>query len=333
MLRIAIIGTGWWGNELAKAARSLPALYEIHGCFSREARLAETFRTNFGGMIYESVENCLLDQSVDAVFLATPHSTHADQIIAAAKARKHVFVEKPMTLTVASGKAAIAACAANRVTLGIGHNRRYSPVARQMKAMIQDGSLGQVLHVEGNYSSPGGTRYVAGQWRAQREECPGGGIAPMGLHIIDTMSWLLGPVARLASLCKRQVLTVAIDDTSACLFELASGVTGTLGCIFAAPVTSYLRIYGTRANIEARDDFKELIVEPLDRKEPVTRQHFAIDDTLPAELRAFAAACAGEAAFPVRPEEALHNVAVMEAIAASSAANGAFVTLRSVAPV
>lgn len=329
MLRVAVIGTGWWGKELAKAACTLSESIEIAGCFSLDARECAEFRAAFGGKIFAGFDAALADPGVGAVLLATPHSTHWQQIITAAAAGKHVFVEKPMTLTVATGIQAVQACAAAKVTLGIGHNRRYSRVARMMKAMLDQGACGKVLHVEGNYSSPGGTRYVATQWRAQRDECPAGGIAPMGLHIIDTMTWLLGPVARLASLGKRQVLEVAIDDTSASLFELHSGVTGSLGCIFASPMTSYLRIYGTRANIEARDDFKELIIEPLDPKEPVTRHRFAVDDTLQAELRAFAAACAEQTPFPVRPEEALHNVAVMEAIAASADANGAWVAIAA----
>ncbi len=325
MLRIGIVGTGWWGKELAKAALSLPDKLEIAGCFSLSEKECADFRDAFGGKIYNSYDDILADPRVDAVLLATPHTVHWRQIIFAAKARKHVFVEKPLALTVETASQAIRACEEQSVTLAVGHNRRFSRVARKMKSIIEAGECGQILHVEANYSGNTALRFAPDYWRAQRDEVPGGGITPMGIHMIDTLTWLLGPIMRLASLCKRRVVSVDIDDTTAVMFELESGVTGSLGCIFAAPFTAYLRLYGTRANMEARDNFKELVIEPADTTQPETRTRFGVDDTLQSELRAFAEACAGESDYPVRPLEALRNVAVVEAIMTSSAAGGSWV--------
>lgn len=327
MLRFAYIGTGWWGMELAKNSVPLKDIIEIAGCCSLSEKETSAFRAAFGGQIFPSYEAALADPTIDAVLLATPHSTHWQQIIAAAKAKKNVFVEKPLALTVETGLAAVKACEESHVALGIGHNRRYSRVARAMKAMVDSGECGKILHIEANYSSAGGMNYRPGMWRATREECPGGGIAPMALHVIDTMTWILGPVRRLASICKRQAVTVELDDTSATLFELESGATGTLGCIFASAMTSYLKFYGTRCNIEARDNFKELDVVPVDPKEPSIRRRFEVDDTVQQELRAFAESCANHTKFPVRPAEALHNVAIMQAIVASSDQGSAWVKL------
>ena len=138
--------------------------------------------------------------------------------------------------------------------------------------MVDGGQCGKILHAEANYSSAGGMHYVPGMWRAKREECPGGGLAPMSLHVIDTMTWILGPIARLSGIAKRQAITkVELDDTAAALFELESGATGSLGCIFASAMNATLKLYGTKANIEARDNFKELIVTPVSPQEPVVR--------------------------------------------------------------
>jgi predicted dehydrogenase len=328
MQRFVYIGTGWWGMELAKNSALLKDIIEIAGCCTLSDKEAATFQAQFGGKRFPRYEDALADPEVDAVLLATPHSLHAEQIIAAAKAKKNVFVEKPMTLTVESGRAAAKACEEAHVALGIGHNRRYSQVARKMKEMVESGTIGKVLHVEANYSSFGGMNYVPGMWRAKREECPGGGLAPMSLHVIDTMTWILGPVARLSGITKRQAITkVELDDTAAALFELESGATGSLGCVFASAMNATLKFYGTRANIEARDNFKELIVTPVSPQEPVTRTRYEIDDTVQQELRAFAESCANKTKFPVRPQEALHNVAIMQAIVASSDQGGAWVTL------
>jgi predicted dehydrogenase len=309
MLRFVYVGTGWWGMELAKNSVPLKDIIEIGGCCTLSEKEAETFTKNFGGTFYRSYDEVLDDPSVDAVLLATPHSTHWTQIIAAAAVNKNVFVEKPLALTVETGAQAVKACEEAGVTLGIGHNRRYSQVARKMKELVDSGACGKILHAEANYSSFGGMNYVPGMWRAQREECPGGGLAPMWLHVVDTMT------------------KVALDDTAAALFELESGATGTLGCIFASAANATLKLFGTKANLEARDNFKELIVTPVSPQEPVVHQRWETDDTVQQELRAFAHSCNTRAPFPVRAAEALHNVAVMQSIIASSDQGSAWVTL------
>ncbi|HEY3916919.1 MAG TPA: Gfo/Idh/MocA family oxidoreductase [Stellaceae bacterium] len=328
MQRFAYIGTGWWGMELAKNSVTLKDIIAIAGCCTLVEKEADTFHRQFSGKVYPRYEDALADPEVDAVLLATPHSLHWTQIIGAAKARKNVFVEKPLALTVETGQQAVKAVEDAHLTLGIGHNRRYSTVARAMKEMVESGQCGKILHVEANYSSAGGMHYVPGMWRAKREECPGGGLAPMSLHVIDTLTWILGPIARLSGIAKRQAITkVELDDTAAALFELESGATGSLGCIFASAMNATLKLYGTKANIEARDNFKELVVTPVSPQEPVVRTRYDIDDTVQQELRAFAEACANHTKFPVRPAEALHNVAVMQAIMESSDNGSAWVKL------
>jgi predicted dehydrogenase len=327
MQRFAYIGTGWWGMELARNSLALKELIEIAGCCTLVEKEAAAFHAQFGGKIYPHYEDALADSNVDAVLLATPHSLHWTQIIAAAKAKKNVFVEKPLALTVETGQQAVKAIEDAHLALGIGHNRRHSKVARTMKEMVESGACGKILHVEANYSSAGSMHYVPGMWRAKREECPGGGLAPMALHVIDTLTWIMGPIARLSGIAKRQAVKVELDDTAAALFELEGGATGTLGCVFASGMNATLKFYGTKSNIEARDNFKELIVTPVDPKEPVTRLRYEIDDTVQQELKAFAEACANKTKFPVRPNEALHNVAVMQAIMESSDKGGAWVNL------
>lgn len=325
MLRIVIVGTGWWGMELGKAAHSLPDTVELAGCCSLSAEECATFRDKYGGEVYGEIGEVLADAKVDAVFLATPHTLHWRQIMAVADAGKHVFVEKPLALTVETASRAIKACRENSVVLAVGHNRRFSAVARKMKSMVDAGECGQIIHAEGNYSGSGGWNYPPDYWRARREELPGGGLTPMALHIVDTMTWLLSPVRRLAAISKRQAISIELDDTTAALFELNSGVTASLGTLFAVPMSNYLRIYGTRANLEARGNFSELTVYRADADALETRFSFTPSDNLQAEITAFERACSGAADYPVRPEEALRNVAVVEAIGKSAEADGAWV--------
>ena len=112
--------------------------------------------------------------------------------------------------------------------------------------------------------------------------------------------------------------------TCAVLFELQSGVTGQYGSHLACPQTSILRIYGTKANIESRNAFSELLIEPADATQPREHIRFTHDDSLQQQVAALADAAAGIAPYPVKPVEALRNVAVLEAIMKSAASGNAW---------
>jgi len=324
MLTVAIVGTGWWGKELAKAAVSLPGTIELAGCFSLSDKECAEFRSAFGGKIYSSYDEVLADPKIGAVILATPHSTHWEQIVRAAKAKKHVFCEKPLTLTVETGSKAIQACENAGVVLAVGHNRRYLPGARKMKSIVDAGELGKVLHVEASYAGNAAFSRPPTHWRSKREEMPCGGLAPMALHVVDTLTWILGPIQRVCCIAKRQVSPVDIDDTCASLFEMKSGATGFLSSLMAGPMASRLRICGAKGALEARNNWSQLTWTPLDSAQAQASFTYTGDDSLQQELAALEQAAARRTPYPVRPEEALRNVAVMEAMLKSSVAGGAW---------
>jgi len=324
MLKVVVIGTGWWGMELGKAAKARPDKVELGGCCSLSEAECANFVAAYGGKTWKTYEDVLADKSVGAVMLATPHSLHWKQIIQAAEAKKHVFCEKPFTLSVETASKAIRACEKAGVVLAVGHNRRFLPGPRKMKAMIEGGELGKVIHVDANYSGNIEGRYPKDHWRVQQSEIPCGASTPMGLHMVDTLTWLLGPVARLTAITKHQALSYPLDDTCAVLFELQSGVTGQYGSHLACSQTSILRIYGTKANIESRNAFSELLIEPTDATQPREHIRFTRDDSLQQEAAALPDAAAGIAPYPVKPVEALRNIAVLEAIMKSAASGNAW---------
>ncbi len=317
MLRAASIGMGWWSDELADAAQGKSDAIRIVTCFTRSAAKRAAFAEKYGTAQHESYEAVLADETIDAVILTTPHSTHAEQVIAAAAAGKHVFCEKPFTLTRASAQAAADACAAAGVVLAIGQNRRWHSATRALKAMLEAGDFGTVLHAEANFSVPSALGYPPDLWRSNRVESPAGSVTGLGIHMIDALVYLLGPIARVAAQAYRRAVPVDIDDTTSVLFTFESGVSGYLGTMFACPHTSYINVYGTGGNAHAQIDNSRLTVHPADgpaRDEPIEAL-----DTLRLELDEFAAACAGEAAYTVTTAEAVHGIAVMEALVAAAA--------------
>ena len=173
MLRAASIGLGWWSDELADAIQGKSETIQIVSCFTRSAGKRAAFAAKYGTAQHDSFEAVLRDPEIDAVLLTTPHSSHAEQMVQAAAAAKHVFVEKPFTLTAASGREAARACAAAGVVLATGHNRRFAGAPRALKRMLEAEEFGTVLHAEANFSVPGALSYKPDLWRSNRIESPG----------------------------------------------------------------------------------------------------------------------------------------------------------------
>tara|TARA_B100000809_G_scaffold111611_1_gene110162 strand:- start:126 stop:1130 length:1005 start_codon:yes stop_codon:yes gene_type:complete len=325
MINLAFVGLGWWGNELAAAASALSARIKIVGCYSLSQTEMKAFETQYGAIPYPSYGDLLKEPSTDGVVLSTPHSQHANQVIQAANAGKQVFVEKPLALSVHDAYRATKTCLDQEVILAVGHNRRFSSGVSEIKRCLQSGKLGQVLHVEAHFSGNSAMNFSHTTWRANREESPAGALASIGLHMIDTIQYLLGPIERLCCLSKRQVLSVEIDDTTSALFELQSGITGTIGTLFATPSNSLLRIYGTGGLIEAKNEFSEVSFQgDGELYENILIQP---SNTLTAEFSGFCDACEGHEAYPVSADEAIRNVAIIEAMSSSSKQMGEWMNI------
>src|SRR5215218_70220 len=136
MLRAAIVGLGWWGKSLVNA---------VHGK-SDAIRfvLGQTRSREKGIALVDDYDAVLASKDVHAVVLATPHSQHGDQVRRAAAAGKHVFCEKPFTLTADDAAGAIAAAQKAGIVLAVGFNRRFAPAMAELRTRIRDGRLGVI---------------------------------------------------------------------------------------------------------------------------------------------------------------------------------------------
>ena len=159
MIRAAIIGLGTWGQNLVRSVHEVSPSIRFVAAATRTPDKSREFAQAHGLRMFARYEDVLVDADIDAVVLATPHSLHTEQIVAAAQAGKHVFSEKPLGLDAASARRAAQACADHGVTLGVGYNWRYQPALQAIRRMIDDGSLGRVLHLEGNFCGPSAYRF------------------------------------------------------------------------------------------------------------------------------------------------------------------------------
>ncbi|HEY7658040.1 MAG TPA: Gfo/Idh/MocA family oxidoreductase [Burkholderiales bacterium] len=316
MLNAAIYGLGRWGSRLVESVQGSSKIRFVKG-ISRDPAKHKEFSQKTGVKVVSSYGRVLKDPEIGAVVLATPHSLHVKQIQQAAKAGKHVFVEKPMTLTRKTAEKAIEACRAAGITLSIGYNRRHAPSFVEMLKSIRSGRIGDVLHIEATHSGPTGYSLDTTSWRSTRAEAPAGGMTARGIHTLDGMIQIAGPVASVYAFSDKRKLApeVDMDDTTSMLLRFAGGATGSLSTVFVTADLYRMHVFGSKGWIEMRGD-TELITRGLEgQPERITLP--AVDKEK-AELEAFADAVAEKKNFVVPPEEAINGVAVLEVIEASA---------------
>lgn len=313
MIDAAIVGLGRWGRLLVDSVQGRSNTIRFAKGVTRTAAKASDYCRDKGIELVSSYESVLADPKIGAVVLATPHTQHFDQIMAAAAAKKHVFCEKPFTLTRAEAEKATRACQAAGVAVGIGHNRRFLPNTAELKRMITAGELGRLLHVEGNFSADLSGSVDA--WRNSRAESPAGGMTSLGIHVIDAMVHLCGPMVEVDARSYRLAMPFDVDDSTMVFLRFASGMTGYLGSVAYTGSLWHVRVFGTGgwAEVNAHEGFGMCL-----RGKAQAMRSFPPFDSLRAELEAFATAASGGTAFPITPDQIVHATGVLEAIVASA---------------
>jgi predicted dehydrogenase len=189
--------------------------------------------------------------------------------------------------------------------------------------MINDGRLGRLLHIEGNFCGPSAYFYGREHWRQKREEGPAGGMAGRGVHVVDAMLYLAGPVTAVHAQSYRLAQNFGLDDTTSMLFRFRSGATGYLGTFIATPETWRMQVFGSLAWVEVGDiehlttwTMRVCYVDPRDprarnRPQLITFPHLSTER---AELEHFAEAAAAGRPLAVVGGDEVHGVTVLEAI-------------------
>jgi len=324
-VRVGLVGLGWWGGTLATKAQE--AGLEVVSCFARTPETRDEFAATHGAVAAESLQALLSDDSVHGVLLATPHSTHADLVAQVAGAGKHVFVDKPFTLTVAEAKRAIAAAGQAGVILQVGHNRRRQPANRRLRAMVDSGELGTIHYAEANLSYPKGLN-PRGGWRGTPEESPAGGMTGLGVHMADNLNYLLGKAARVSAFSKRIVAVSDLDDVTTATIEFHDGPLAFLGTSMVIPDIARTALWGTEAAAWNENDGERFFTQETGSKERVEEEVETLD-TVRDELEEFAANIRNGTTPETGGPEGLEATVILEGIV-ESAATGRVVDLDEV---
>ena len=275
-LKFGIIGCG------AIAANSFaPSL-----CNSEEAELvavcrrdkgkARNFAEQFGGCShYDSAEDLLADEEVEAVVVATPTDTHRDYTVLAAERGKHVICEKPMARDAAECRQMVEACQKAGVKLAVAYRRRLFPQVLKAKALIAEGRIGRVVSVRTHYS--GCMSVGPDEWRV--DPGIGGAMMEMAVHRLEVLLNLAAAPVEVSALVETVEHPWPVDDTDAILLKFADGTVGVHSTVLCSnPRRDMAHIDGTQGRImidslefgsdnlrlETADGIEEIAVVPLE---------------------------------------------------------------------
>jgi predicted dehydrogenase len=321
MVRVAVVGLGWWGRiivQLLKGSTQLCAVKAVD-----PSPLAAPFAREQGLPLVPELSGALSDPEVDAVVLCTPHSLHTDQIVAAANAGKHVFCEKPLSLSREAVLRAVEAVRAKNRVLGVGHEKRFEPPLMEVVRLAQSGALGNLLQIEANFSQDKFLTLTADNWRLSTKEAPAGPLTATGIHLVDLSVALMGPAERVCASVKQLGSQLANGDTLAILASFKGGGHALISAVLATPFDGRVAVYGSKGWAEVRDKAhpeapQGWTLTTALRGEPKRSRDYPPAPAVLANLEAFAAAIEGRATYPVPHEQMIATVATLEAIVKST---------------
>jgi predicted dehydrogenase len=310
-LRVACLGMGWWSDVLADAIQRSGKLV-IAACYSRSEEKRRTFAEKYGCHAAPSYETILADGEIEAIINTTPNDAHRVTTCAAAGAGKHVFLDKPIANSVADGRAIHHACRKAGVVLALGYQRRRESHFRWIKQQIDAGRFGRIVNAEANISRDRLGKIDLTSWRYQAAGMPGGVMLQIGIHYIDVLEYLIGPVRAVRGQAARLVLPGDNPDVASLILEHESGALSTLNASYASASEYYLmNIYGKEATAYY-DLHNGLRLLARGEAQPVAVP-LPHNDTLVEGLEEFAAAARGQGEPEVGGEYATRSLAVVRA--------------------
>ena len=325
MLNIAVIGLGWWGRIIVDEVRKSDKLRVVRvadinpasEAFAREREIA--FSATF--------QEVLADPHVQGVVLCTPHSQHTDQIVAAARAGKHVFCEKPLSMTRADVLRAIVAVEQARVALAVGHEKRFEPPIMEVMKLLKSGALGTPLQVEANFSQDKFLALASDNWRLSGKEAPAGPMTATGIHLLDLSIGVFGEAETVHCSVRQLGSPLTNGDTLAALVTFKRGGHALITAILATPFAGRFAVYGSQGWAEVRDKTHPEAPEGWTLTTCLRGQKAVAVEMPPApavlnNLEAFADAAEGRAPYPVPREQMVANVSALEAIFRSAKSGG-----------
>jgi predicted dehydrogenase len=334
-VKVVIIGLGRWAKVLSQSAANSPSIKIVAG-YSRSEEKRSAFARDLGIPVAPDMRTLLSNPEIQGVILTVPNEQHLPVAIEAAKARKHVYTEKPIASTLEDGLEIAALQEKYGITVTVGHSARLMAGVRLIKSMIDSGELGRVGFIEANFSNERALELTPKTWRWYKDKAPGGPL--------DVVHYLGGEVVEASSLAsKLSPVGAEVDDQSMTLLKFADGKVAYVGSCWTSPGVFSIRVFGSKGLVHYEIDF-ETWDNPRMLHETSTlyiqrgksgygsRQELTVppSDMFRTELELFAESCRTSKPNELTAENGNAAVAMVNAALTSIGRKGQLVTIAEV---
>jgi len=342
-VKLGIVGLGRWAKVLTRAVQKSDKL-EIVAAYSRSEEKRAAFEKEFGVPGVPDMKTLLSNPEIKGVVLTVPNEQHFPLAEEVAKAKKHVYTEKPIAQTLEDGLKIAALEKQHGISVTVGHSARLLAGIRIIKEKIDAGELGRVAFMEANFSNERALELTPSTWRWYKDRAPGGPLSQLAIHQFDVLHLLGGEIAEVSSMAsKLSPVGAEVDDQSMTLLRFKDGKVGYVGSCWTSPGIFAVRVFGQKALMHYEIDFGTWDTPHLLHQASVLyiqrgkngwgkREELKLpeSDMFRAELEMFAGSCASG-----KPNElTAHNgnvaVAVVNAALKSIERKGQSVTIAEV---
>ena len=260
IIRTALIGCGVMGKAHLPGYLAAGSRARLVTCCDNDESRARELASQAGSQVTVTTDwqSTIASDAVDAVDICVPHHLHAPMVLAAAKAGKHILLEKPMAMTLAEGRTMVDATDAAGKVFMVAQNQRYLPEHKRIKELLDHGAIGKVVaaRIDGNQFLK--NIYPQGHWLFSQTLSGGGVIRTTAIHKLDLMRYFVGEPRRVTAFYSTSGLNPGMDNEDIATFavEFESGALGEAFFTFAAhqnpiPTASgeLVILYGTKGMI------------------------------------------------------------------------------------
>ena len=277
---------GFIGCGEATVRRAIPAFSELEdsvivAVMSRDLAHAKAFAQKHGiKRWYDDAQNLVTDPDVDAVYIATPPSTHSTFAVMALNAGKAVYVEKPLAISYSECLRVNRVAAAQGLPCFVAYYRRYLPYFERVKTLIKDGVIGNVLTAQIRFAAPPRDMDYAQtnrHWRLQPDIAGGGYFYDLAPHQLDIMQWLFGPIIEATGYPANRAGLYRAEDTVAATMSFASGMPASGTWCFVAHESALedrILVIGDRGQLS----FSVFTYNPIHIQNEAGESHVAVEN-------------------------------------------------------
>lgn len=272
-MNFAIIGCGFIAKKHAMAIQNIEGA-NLVAVSDKIPENMEQYVKEFGATPYENMEEMFDKEEIDVVCVCTPTGIHEQIAVQAAKAKKHIILEKPIAMTLEQSDNIIKVCKENNVKLAIVHPNRFRPVVQELKKILDQDLLGKISHANAIVNWNRNQEYYdQSPWRGTKAY-DGGALMNQAIHNVDLLVWFMGDVEEVYSMEATRLRKIEAEDISNGVVRFESGALG----IIQASTTVYeknfeesITIFGEKGTVKIGGSnaiyFEHLNIEYIDEEE------------------------------------------------------------------